>query len=429
MGNYSIDLCPKTNRGAFIHKTVVGLPEVRGYEVPLMPTACELLPEEGWDIPLMPEGGCSYPMQDIRWKQETGRIFTAFGGSVATHNYWNFSITPPQGLFEGKCKRCFSRAATIRLYGDLGFNGGVEVSYGQRVTWRVHRNNLPLPGEFLIAVADCPDGDGDVLMMSGSCATPECGAHGSDCMWGRSVTAFTSGTFLILGSTFFATPTWTGGILVDYFTEGAGWAGVPPGNRVFPSCDVFGDPSLQYKINVEGTLRIVTSAGFAGYGIGTHVLLKKVGPRYSEPFSDSCLGVSEGIPEEFVEYEKIGISDGTFDPSLSALSKTPFNLAESITVFTNYSVYISRTYEVKYLSVTVSPTDGVCSGDCTAGVLNLRTGEWKENIAWTNIPNADGCTTDPDIECRVEVVAQYTKAEEPCVGVVIAPWHIMGMGG
>jgi hypothetical protein len=429
MGNYSIELCPKTNRGAFIHKTVVGLPEVSGYEIPLMPTACEFLPEEGWYVPLMPDGGCVDVMQDIHWKQESQRVFTAFGGSVNTTEYWNFSITPPQGLFEGSCKKCFPRAATIRLLGDLGFNGGIQISYGKRVVWRVHRNDLPFPGEFLIAIADCPDGDGEALRMLGVCASPDCETPDADCIWGRSSSIATTGSFLIIGSIFFATPTWTGGVLVDYYTQELGWAGVEAGSLSFPDCVVYGNPTLQYKINVEGELRTVTSVGFAGYGIGTHVLLKKLGVKYSEPFSDSCLGVDEGSPAELIELEKIGVSihDSLtpFSPPLSQLSVLPIDSTSPITVYTSYDVRGSTGWYTELMTVDVD-SDGECSGDCTDGLLNLQTGVWLRNIVWANIPNADKYE---DRETVIQIVCTYTKREEACIGVAIFPWHVMGMGG
>lgn len=429
MGNYRIDLCPVVNRHIGIGKSEDRLPAVSGYEVPLQSTSCELVPFAGWKIPLKKPGLCS-KILDLRWEQETCGVHTFIGTTQQPTNYWLFSCTPPRGLFEGTCTQCFPRAAVVYLVGNLGFSAGTLITYGRRLVWRVHRDDLPFPGELILALAFTSEGEGDAFIAQGSCAYPQCGTPHGDCIWGRRVSLITSGTYLVIASNFFATPTWTGGVLEDYYTDTLGWVGVPLGNLSFPNCDVYGDPSLQYKIRVEGELRIVTSMGFAGYGIGTHVLLKKVGPRYSEPFSDSCLGISEGVPEEFIEYEKIGVSDGTFSPSLSALSKPPFNLAESITIFTNYSVYtVSGSYDVRYLSVGVSPTDGVCSGDCAGGILNLRTGEWKEDIYWTHIPNADGCNEDPNVRCQIEIVAQYTKAEESCVGVAIAPWHVMGVGG
>ncbi|MEA3479078.1 MAG: hypothetical protein U9R60_12910, partial [Bacteroidota bacterium] len=144
--------------------------------------------------------------------------------------------------------------------------------------------------------------------------------------------------------------------------------------------------------------------------------------KHNEPFSDSCLGVSEGVPEEYIEYEKIGESDGTFQPSLSKISKLPFNLNNPITVFTNYDLFYSHAWHTEYMSVSVD-ANGLCSGDCTLGQLNMRTGVWEEDISWTNIPNADGQNA------KIEIVIQYTKAEEPCTGVVVVPWHVMGVGG
>ena len=425
MGNYSVDLCPKVNRGAFIRKTVVGLPETKGYEIPLMPITCELVPEEGWYIPIMPSGGCPFPLQDIRWSQEEGRINTAFGPSLIPHNYWRFSIVPPRGLFEGTCAKCFPRSSPIYLIGSLGFDGGTQVSQGDKVFWRVHRSDLPFPGESIIAAVACADGEGDALLMRGRCVPPQCDTPSGDCIWGRVVSLATSGTYLVLGGTHFATPTWTGGVLVDYFTQSAGWAGVPAGNHVFPSCDVYGDPTLQYKIKVEGVYRNVTPVGFAGYGIGTHVLLKKLGRKYNEPFSDSCLGASEGAEGVYVEREKIGLSDGTFSPPLSTLSQLPIDLSAPITIFTNYSVLSGGVYMQRSLSVSVSLEDGSCSGDCSVGNLDLRKGTWEDQIIWTHIP--DGWWEEEG--CEVEIMASYSKAEEPCTDVAIVPWHVMGMGG
>jgi len=441
MGNYSIDLCPKVNRGALIHKTVVGLPEVRGYEVPLKPTACELIPEEGWYIPLMPPGGCPFPTDEIRWAQEEISRLTPFGTTSSPTDYWRFSIVPPQGLFEGSCVDCFPRSTAIHLVGSLGFNGGIKISSGRRVTWRVHRSNLPFPGELLVAVASCPDGNGDARKMSGDCTPPQCDTPPGDCIWGRSVSLATSGTFLSIGSVFFATPTWTGGVLVDYFTQSGGWAEVPAGNHVFPSCDVYGDPTLQYKIDVEGTIRIVTSVGFAGYGIGTHVLLKKLDRKYCEPFTDACLGVDVGSPSKLIEYEQIGVSIinslTPFSPPLSPLSTLPIDKNSPITVITSYDTLTNSGWRTTLMTVNVN-SDGFCSGDCLmydpdnpqgeGGMLDIHTGEWLLDIIWTNIPNADRPNVANPTNV-IQILCEYTKAEEPCIDVVIVPWHIMGMGG
>lgn len=421
MTNYSLELCPIVNKGAAIHKSSDTMPSVRGYEVPLQPTVCDLTLVDGWEVPLEPVGGCLFEAEELRWEQEKYSVYTAFGPATEHSDYWIFSCSPPQGLFEGTCPECFAQSAAVFLVGNLGFSAGGQLVREGRVSWKVHRDDLPLPGESLVVLA-MVSGEGDSYISKGRCAIPECGTPDSDCMWGRDVSMHTNGTYLVIASTHFATPTWTGGELIDYYIDDLGWANLPYNSRTFPICDVYGSRSLKYKIQVEGEIREVTSVGFAGYGIGTHVLLKKLGIKYNEPFSDSCLGVGKGAPAEFIEYEKIGVSDGTYSPILSSLGQSPIDVSLPITVYTNYDVYTARGWITEYMTVNVAP-DGSCSGDCSAGALNARTGKWLQNIVWTHIPNADRQGA------KIEIVCQYTKAKEACNGVVILPWHIMSMGG
>jgi hypothetical protein len=257
-------------------------------------------------------------------------------------------------------------------------------------------------------------------------------------MFGREYDWQTSGSFWVVGYTFFATPTWTGGKLIDYYTDSLGWAGMSEGAKTYPVCDVYGDISLKYKVHVEGEIREVTSVGFAGYAIGTHVLLRKLGKAYGEPFSDSCLGVGEDSPAEVIENEKIGESNKTPFPSLSSLSRVPIDPAvkekrffgavereiTSLEVKTSYQIYTGIIYgwTTRELNVVVD-VSGYCWGDCLSGRVDMRTGEWLGDIHWTVAPNHDSDDTPADIVCS------YTKKSEPGGDIVIIPWHVMGMGG
>ena len=435
MTNYSLELCPIVNKGAIIHKSLDSLPSVKGYEIPLQPTTCDLVPVDGWKVPLEPIAGGAFGLVDLNWSQEKYSTFTAIGSVVKPTNYWIFSCSPPQGLFEGSCPKCFPQSAAVFLVGNLGFSAGGQLVREGRVSWKVHRDDLPFPGESLVVLA-LVSGDGDAYIAKERCAAPSCGAHGSDCMWSRTISMFTSGRFLVIASSYFATPTWTGGKLLDYYTVESGWAGLSGDARVFPVCDVYGNETLKYKVLVEEVIREVTSVGFAGYGIGTHVLLKKLGTKYSEPFSDSCLGVADDVPAESVG-EELGVSDGTFSPPLLSLSRVPIDVNKLINVNTAFDYYAQNAWHRKSMDVTVNP-DGSCSGDCSAGHLILETGVWAINIVWNNIPNAEKenwtKNREGDIVRKADqkvmtIVCNYTKAKETCSGIVIIPWHVMGMGG
>jgi hypothetical protein len=227
--------------------------------------------------------------------------------------------------------------------------------------------------------------------------------------------------------------------LKDYYTEDSGWADMPSGALSFPPCSVYGDPTLMYKISAEGITRNVTSLGFAGYSIGSHVFLKKLGMKYSEPFSSACLGVDTGNPAKFISGEVIGTSIinslTPFSPSLTQLAVLPIDKDSSITIITSYDLPSSTGWITKVMTVNVN-SEGYCYGDCLeyipgspqgeGGILDLRTGVWLKDIVWTNIPNADRFE---DRKTVIQIVCSYTKKAEECTDVVIAPWHIMGMGG
>jgi hypothetical protein len=298
--NYNIELCPVVNKGKSIHKTQSTTPSITtradGFNVPLMPTTCTLTTEVTYEVPLQPTDCDPFKAETgaLKWEQETKKTRTIYGYVQEPTEYWIFSCSIPQGISEGTCAKCFSQNSAIFLYGNLGFNGGSVLTGQDSVQFRVHRDDLPFPGEMIFAAMVIP-GEGSMLKLTGKCAAPACGTPGSDCMWLREVSAQTSGNYWIIASTYFATPTWTGGYITDYYTETLGWAGLPADARTFPDCAIYGDDTLKYKINAEGNMLEVNSSDFAGYGIGTFVLLKKLSETYGEPFDDSCLGVSNVV--------------------------------------------------------------------------------------------------------------------------------------
>ena len=76
--------------------------------------------------------------------------------------------------------------------------------------------------------------------------------------------------------------------------------------------------------------------------------------------------------------------------------------------------------------VTVD-SQGSCSGDCAGGVLDMTLGCWKQDIVWAHTPGGHYVSDSVDIVCT------YSKMKEVAPkgqgGIVIAPWHVMGMGG
>lgn len=430
--SYNIELCPIVNKGKAIHRTQSTTPSISsysgGFDIPLMPSTCELSTEATYEVPLQPTD-CD-PFKDgktgtLNWEQETQSTFNMYGGSEKPTNYWLFSCSIPQGMSEGTCAKCFSQNSAVFLYGNLGFNGGSILTSGNTARWRIHRDDLPFPGEMIMAIMMVP-GEGSMLRFNGSCASPDCGALGSDCMWGRDVQAQTSGTYWIIASTYFATPTWTGGFITDYYTDDLGWAAIPEDGLTFPDCSVYGDDSLLYKIDIEGTITKINSSDFAGYGIGTFVTVKKLGVKYNEPFSDSCLGIGTDPPEQEINNEIIGQGiNNKQNPSLSCLTTLPIDIENPPVIKTLYYTYDGEWNE-HIMSVNVD-NQGSCSGDCVGGKLNMLSGCWSQNIVWTNVPGGHSISDSVDIVCT------YHKKKEIALegqkGIIIAPWHIMGMGG
>lgn len=297
--SYNIELCPIKNPGKAIHKTQATIPSTTtregGFNVPIKPISCTLRTGPTYEIPLSPINCNPYKAATgiLKWEQETEGVWSMRGTVQKPTNYWIFSCSIPQGISEGTCAKCFSQNSAVFLYGNLGFSGGSVLTDQNSVQFRVHRDSLPFPGEMIFVVMMVL-GNGDMLKLSGSCASPDCGAHGSDCMWGREVNTQTSGNYWMIANTYFATPTWTGGYITDYYTETLGWAGLADGALVFPDCEVYGDATLKYKIRIEGTKQELTSSDFAGYGIGTFVAVKKLG-EYEEPFDDGVLGGSGSV--------------------------------------------------------------------------------------------------------------------------------------
>jgi hypothetical protein len=289
MTDYSLELCPIENKGKAIRRTQKTVPAISagtdGFDVPIMPITCTLNAESFYDVPLVPIG-CD-PFKDgeigtLAWEQETKSSTTAFGPSEKPTEYWSFSCSIPEGFSEGTCAKCFSQNSAIFLLGNLGFNGGSILTGRDRAEWRVHRDNLPFPGELIFAATMLP-GDGDLLRLKGICAPPDCETPGRDCMWLRDVSMQTTGVYWIIASTYFATPTWTGGYLIDYYTDILGWASLAGDALTFPDCSVYGDDTLLYKIDIEGGVTKIHSSDFAGYGVGTFVAVKKLGIEYNEP--------------------------------------------------------------------------------------------------------------------------------------------------
>ncbi|RPI56432.1 MAG: hypothetical protein EHM49_00120 [Deltaproteobacteria bacterium] len=416
------------------------------YTIPLQSTTNEPRVGDFWEVPLSP-GDCdpfeSAELETIRWEQEVTLEYTAFGPSTKTTEYWIFKCRVPDGwVIKRACSECFPSGALPKrayLLGSLGFDAYVGEEVWERseesgqlrktgeLQWKVHRKDLPLPGEALFALI-VVGGSGGMEISKPTCPVKMCDVSDGDCCFFREYSYHTSGKFWTVGMTFFATPTWTGGKLLDYYTDSLGWAGLEEGDKTYPVCGVYGDLSLKYKVQAEGETIEVTATDFAGYAIGTHVFLKKLGKRYGEPFSDSCLGVGEDTPAETVALEKLGESDGTCYPNLSNLSRAPIDPNSPITIKTSYDTLlpgpvmgIFPAWLTTEMTVVVDPS-GVCSGDCTSGQINLATGEWVVPLCWTIAPSGERDEV-------VDIVCSYTKKSEPGGDVVIMPWHVMSMGG
>ena len=381
--DYSIELCPIENKGKSIHKTQATIPSIEshdgGFNVPLMPTTCKLSTEAVYEVPLGPDDCNPFEtgdLGDLEWEQETETFNTMIGPVQKSTNYWIFSCYIPQGYSRGTCSKCFRDSSAVFLYGNLGFNGGSVVTGGNRIEWRVHRNDLPLPGEMIMAVM-MVSGEGSMLRFKGSCASPECKTPAGDCMWSREVQVQTSGSYWIIASSYFATPTWTGGYLVDYYIDDLGWAEVPAGSLIFPDCSIYGDDSLLYRINIEGEITKINSSDFAGYGIGTFVAVKKLGIEYNEPFSDSCLGIGTDSPEQVINNEVIGTGfNNQQNPPLACLTTLPIDTENPPVVKTIYYTYEGSAEWVEHVMVVNVDSQGSCSGDCVGGRLNMISGCW-----------------------------------------------------
>ena len=172
--------------------------------------------------------------------------------------------------------------------GNLGFRTDWIKIHGNLAHWQVQRDEIPFPGEYLTVLTVVPGG-GDMFVPGGICAPPRCGVPGGSCYfpyWQMQ----TTGHYYVVADAFFSTPTWTSGEIKDYYTDDLGWSELGGSHLAYPDCSVYGDSTLKYKVLNEGTMKIITSTGFSGYGIGTHVVLRKVGNEYFEPFDDGVVG-------------------------------------------------------------------------------------------------------------------------------------------
>lgn len=294
--SYTIELCPIVNKGKAIHKTQT-VPSISpysgGFNVPLMPSTCELSTEATYEVPLQPTDCDPFKdgMGSIKWWQNYHLRYPTY--NKISHDSWMFECKIPQGFSEGTCDKCFPNINKTILVGNLGFKTNWIGTYGNTVQWQVRRENLPFPGEYITALTVIP-GDGDIFKPEGICASSKCGAPSGTCYY-PSWQMQTTGTYYIVADTFFATPTWTAGKIKDYYTDTLGWSTLEDTHLAYPDCSVYGDPSLVYKINIEGSTETITSVGFSGYGIGTYVAVRKINNEYYEPFDDSVLGISGNI--------------------------------------------------------------------------------------------------------------------------------------
>lgn len=299
--NINLKLCPRVYRGASIKKKHSSLPHVEGFQVPILPLGGTIEIGDFWEVPI--QGDCDiydeFPVQQIRWAQR----FDMQGISVlpfykkVPRDQWIFKFTIPSGWFD-LCPQCFGTHMKAHLMGALGFDAGEQFpDKNGEVSWEVHRDDLPFPGEPLVALT-VVDGNGDMRIYSGPCIPSGICHVGGDCSWNRRVEMQTSGRFLGIAYGFFATPTWTGGEVVGYRTRKLGSVDLPEESQVCPVPEVYGDPSFSYSVEIEGEKEVVASTDFAGYGlgrraalsIGSYVLTRKMGQEYEEPYDDSVLG-------------------------------------------------------------------------------------------------------------------------------------------
>lgn len=299
MGNYSIELCPIINKGKAISKSSSSgsLPSVQGYEVPLVSSVCTPEIAESWEVPLVPEGfdPCNMcgdvKVNNIKWYQRYHNQLNpipSFEPIKIPEDYWVFECSIAQGFLEGLCPQCFPRNSKFLLVGDLGFNTHWTFAQKNRAKWTVARENLPFPGEYIKVLTVVP-GDGDFFRPRSLCATVACGAPVGSCYY-PTWELQTTGRYCTVADGYFATPTWTSGKISNYYTDTLGWSNLDEDHVGYPDCDVYGDPSLEYKLQVEKTNINLTSLGFSGYGIGTWVLLRKLLNEWTEPYDDGVLG-------------------------------------------------------------------------------------------------------------------------------------------
>ena len=292
--NFNIEICPIVNKGKSIHKSKDTLPSLKssieGFEIPIQSLTCTFNTSAGYVVPLQPTDCDPYKdgMGSIKWWQIYHLRYPTY--DKIPHDSWMFECKIPQGFSEGTCDKCFANINKTILVGNLGFKTDWKGTYGNTVQWQVQRENLPFPGEFITALT-VVSGDGDMFKPEGICAPSKCGAPGGTCYY-PSWQIQTTGTYYIIAETFFATPTWTAGKIKDYYTDTLGWANLADSSLTYPDCDVYGDESLKYKVQVEGETIELTSLGFSGYGIGTYVSLKKISNKYFEPYDDGVLGTN-----------------------------------------------------------------------------------------------------------------------------------------
>ncbi|MEA3479752.1 MAG: hypothetical protein U9R60_16335 [Bacteroidota bacterium] len=297
----TVDLCPKVYSGASIKRSHGSMPSVSGYTISIMPLGGSIEVGDYWKVPI--QGDCdiydAFPVQAIRWAQRYDNQITLIPpySKKVPRNQWDFKFTLPEGWFD-LCPQCFDRRTNVKLLGVLGFNGGESFpDKNGEVSWEVYRENLPFPGERLVALTVVP-GEGDVRIYRGPCTPAGVCSVGGDCVWVRRFEMRTTGKFLQVGEGFFATPTWTGGEVLGYQTAKTGPVLTPEDSQLCPTLDVYGDPTLQYIVEIEGESETLSPTDFAGYGtglregiaLGSFVLTRKMDQVYEEPYNDSVLG-------------------------------------------------------------------------------------------------------------------------------------------
>lgn len=296
--DFTIELCPVVNKGKSIHKTKDPAPSISSYDdgftVPLISPTCVLHAETTYRVPIQPID-CD-PLKDgrigsLKWYQKYHNHFDPTHPEELVkipEGSWIFECSIPQGFSEGTCSKCFPNVGDFCIVGNLGFKTNWIKIYGNLAHWQVQRNEIPFPGEYLTVLTVVP-GDGDMFVPEGVCAPLRCGVPGGSCYYPRWQMQ-TTGRYYIVADAFFSTPTWTSGKIKDYYTDELGWSTLGDSHLAYPDCNVYGDPTLKYKMLIEGTTKEITSAGFSGYGIGTHVALRKIGEEYFEPFDDGVVG-------------------------------------------------------------------------------------------------------------------------------------------